>query len=306
MSGDKPPKLNLNMGYDFWKNQISSWKVTTDAVEEKWGNLIILHCLEDKLKEELYANTTEEERKAKTGHDTVMKYLDNKYTKKEGVKQYLAFDEFIEYRREQESILDFVEEFERKMNRLKATGCEISDAILAHSLVKNAGLTEEAKGMIKASSLDLSYKSVKDNMLKIYSKSFSSNSSSDYRPIKEECFYNSRGRGQNRFQGRNRNRGNYQSRGSYSGRNNYANRGSYNRSYDERQNGEQSYKSRKNPIDPKTGKPYLCFNCNADDHMLKFCPKPRDRKKTNTKYPTYYTEDDKETEEEVNINLMSL
>ena len=51
---DKPPKLNLElMTYDFWKKQISSWKITTDITDKKkWGHLLILHSVDQKIQEE--------------------------------------------------------------------------------------------------------------------------------------------------------------------------------------------------------------------------------------------------------------
>ena len=52
--------------------------------------------------------------------------------------QYLYFDEFIEFRGEDDSdILKYIEEFERKADKLKAVKCVIPDIILAHTLLKN-------------------------------------------------------------------------------------------------------------------------------------------------------------------------
>ena len=190
------------------------------------------------------------------------------------------------------SILDFIEEFERKITRLKAVNCDIPNAILAHTLVKNAGLSEEAKGIVKASATDLSYSAVKENMMKIYSKSFGKKRE-DLPTVKEECMYNNSGfRDNSGFRGRGNNR--YRSRGRG---NNY---------------GGGNYRPRyKNTIDQSTQKPKLCFNCGSDEHIVKFCNKPRvgdKRKRTN--YPTYYNEEGNKEEEEqeanVNINLMSL
>ena len=76
---------------------------------------------------------------------------------------------------------------------------------------------------------------------------------------------------------------------------------------------ERKRKSRgngyKNPIDPNTGRPFLCFNCEADDHMYRYCPKPKRQGlggRQRSSFPTYFTEDDNGNKHSVELNLMEL
>ena len=314
MGNEKPPVLNLEVeSYDAWKKKLNSWKVITDVASKKWGHIIIYNCCDSKLQEELY-NIDDTTLIADNGWEEVVKRLDAKFKVDDKLKQYLYFDDFIEFKREDDSdIIQYIEEFERKAEKLKAVQCVIPDTILAHTLVKNAGLSEEAKATIRATAADLTFTAVKKTMLKVYSKTFGTKSTShDYsdRPIKEECMYNNFGTGNNRGQykprGQNRNnRGRGPSRG-----------GTYN---DDKptysQNNRRDSNSYKNPTDHNTGKPMLCFNCDADTHMSRRCPFPRrDHKLGKRKrgysddqksFPTYYSENT-DADNTVEMNLVDL
>ena len=86
------------------------------------------------------------------------------------LKQYLYFDELIEYKRLDEPIQEYIDEFERRVRKLKAVNCELPDPVLAHIVIKNANLSEEAKATIKASATDFSYTQMKDSMWIVYSR----------------------------------------------------------------------------------------------------------------------------------------
>ena len=74
----------------------------------------------------------------------------------------MYFDDFIKFKREDNSdIIQYIEEFERKAEKLKAVQCVISDTTLAHTLVKNAELSEEAKATVRATAADLTFTAVK-------------------------------------------------------------------------------------------------------------------------------------------------
>lgn len=314
MGNDKPPVLNLQVeSYDAWKKKLNSWTVITDAPSKKWGHMIIYNCCDSKLQEELYA-IDEDALIKDDGWLEVVKRLDVKFKVDDKLKQYLYFDEFIEFRREDDSeILQYIEEFERKAEKLKSVQCVIPDTVLAHTLVKNAGLSEEAKATIRATATDLTFDNVKESMLKVYSKTFGTKSTShDYsdRPIKEECMYNNFGnsRGQYKPRGQNRsNRGRGLSRG-----------GTYNDdrpSYSQNNHNNDS-SGYKNPNDYNTGKPMRCFNCDADNHMSRRCPFPRKENKLGKRkrsyndhekksFPTYYSENP-DVDNTVEMNLVDL
>ena len=63
-----------------------------------------------------------------------------------------------------------------------------------------------------------------------------------------------------------------------------------------------------NAYNPETGRPYVCFNCNSEDHFARDCPEPPRKKKT---YPSFFSEGESSRanvnqEEEVHINLSEM
>ena len=298
---DKPPKLELAKGYDFWKQQLNSWELTTDYAKEKRAHLVILHSLDRNLQEEMYAKVTAANLVTPECLKHLTDALDNKYKVKDSLKQYLYFDELVDFRREEDvTIAEFTEEFERKIGKLPAAQCVLPDPVIAHTYVKNAGLSDTAKATLKASVSDMTFDNLKEAMLRIYTNNFGSNS--DSREIKQECMYTERGY-----------RGGYRSnRGRFRGQNKRYND---NRDQDNRDRRDNKDSMKKNPIDPATGKPFRCFNCDSEKHMARECPqnhthrRSRHRRRPST-YPTYYSEDNRDPQDEneahLNISLLSL
>lgn len=301
MSNLMPPKLDLtSTSYEFWRNQLKSWQALTDIKKEKWGHLLIYHSCDQKLQEELYASCAESALIEATGLELVLTELDKKYKVDDKLKQYLYFDELIEYKRLDEPIQEYIDEFERRVRKLKAVNCELPDPVLAHSVMKNANLSEEARATIKASATDFSYKQMKESMLRVYCKTFGAARTEQAMIKQEVCMYNSGNSGRGQTFRNKRGRGN--------GRQEQTDRQGYSDD-SKRRNRSNGYK---NPIDPKTGKPFLCFNCEADDHMSRYCPKPRRQeyqglgKRQRSSFPTYFTEDDNGNDQSVELNLMDL
>ena len=329
MTSEKPPKINID-NYEHWRLMMTSWEETTDIVNTKWAHLVILHCLDQKLQEEVYSNIPAATLKLDTGLTEVYKVLDKKYAVKDSIKQYIVFDNFVEFKKDEEtSMLNYTEEFERRVARLRNLKCELPDPVLAHTLVKNSGISDSEKSTLKATCPNLTYAEVKDAIVRIYSNTFGDNdagSNHDNQTKKEEDLYYTKNeyRDNSKYRSRGRGRGNYERR-SY-GRGNYG-RGSYGRGgsyYSQSKEPRERRDNGKNPIDPKTGKPYLCFNCDSDDHMLRECPHPDRRRRSSfgkgTRFreqPTYYTDTDDneesyyteskdENDQEIGINLLEL
>ena len=294
-----PPQLSIEKGYEFWKMQLNSWMNTTEIPKAKFAHMVILHSCNEKLQQELYSELNPDDLLTETGLKTVTDYLDRKYLKSDSLKQYIFFDEFVNFTRSDDcTILDFVEEFERKVSKLNAAKCPLPDAVLAHTLVKNVGLSDTAKATLKASCTDMTFEEVKKTLLRIYTNNFGS-SNQDSTEIKSEVLYNrndwSRG----------------YSRGSY-GEKNHWTRGSSRGSFGER----SSWEERKNQINPETGKPKVCFTCGAETHLARDCPQKKNNnfrgKNSNfrgkRKYPTYFAENDNDDSDqhEVNISFLNL
>ena len=62
--------------------------------------------------------------------------------------------------------------------------------MLAHSVIKNANLSEEAKATIEASVTDFSYTQMKESMWRVYSRTFGAARSEQSNIKQEVCMYN--------------------------------------------------------------------------------------------------------------------
>ena len=180
---------------------------------------------------------------------------------------------------------------------MKAVNCELPDPVLAHSVIKNANLSEEAKATIKVSATDFSYTQMKDSMLRVYSRTFGAARSEQFNIKQEVCMNNSgtSGRGQ-AFRKKRSRGGERPEQADWQGYGDERKRKSRGNGY-------------KNPIDPKTGRPFLCFNCEVDDHMSRYCPKPKRQglgRRQRSSVPSYFTEDDNRNEHSVELNLKDL
>ena len=112
---------------------------------------------------------------ADDGLQKVIEFLD-KELRKDAIDDVIEkWDEFDSCRKESEqSIEDFIAEYEIKSNRVNATGTCLSGEILAYMLIKRAGLSNLER-MLVFSRVDMTdknnlYKNVKLNMSNILGK----------------------------------------------------------------------------------------------------------------------------------------
>ncbi len=74
----------------------------------------------------------------------------------------------MKYKREpRTSIEDFIIAFRLKVNKVKASGTELSEGVLGYTLLNCANLSEEKHGIIKATCSELTYKVVKTQLVKV-------------------------------------------------------------------------------------------------------------------------------------------
>ena len=192
----------------------------------------------------------------------VLEKLDTIFKKSDMVTKFEALDNFETYRRPHNvSISEFVIEFDKRYNKTKTLGTNISDDLLSYRMIKSANLSEQDEKMVKAT-CKLTYVDVKSKLKSIFGDAGCSLSTkSDIK--KEEAFevhtYHSprgRGRGRNnrgRFRGRSR--GARGARGAATGRNSA---------------------QKKNPLD-KDGNVSVCAICRCEMHWARDCPYREER-----------------------------
>ena len=103
---------------------------------------------------------------------TIIKRLDHSYLKDSTVTKYKAFEAFEAFRRPAKmTILEILNEFEKRFYKTKSYDTTLSDDTLAYRLIKAANLSSQHEELIKATITDLKYDLVKDRLKKTFSDS---------------------------------------------------------------------------------------------------------------------------------------
>ena len=276
-----PPGLEKSSSYEQWEMSLKMWQLVTDLKLEQQGPAVFL-SLSGKAKDAVYDLGVENIKSAQ-GVDKILEVLGKIYKKDEVDTAYEAFESFINFRREENmNISQFINEFERRYNKAKPHGCELSKGILGYFLLNQANLSPENKKLVRATITKLDLEEVKTKLSKVFGSSEGTLQNLNDLNIKvedmnlaegcdeeEDIFY-----GQARY---GRGRGGY-SRGNYSSYQTGNYRGRNRNTYEQKPSNRgktNSWNQQK-----KTAKP-RCHICESVLHYASECP-----------HRTYYCEEE--------------
>ena len=162
-----PPSLEKSVSYDAWLKEISIWQTFTDIDAKKQGPAVFL-TLEGKARETVLELDVKEIN-CDSGVENIIKCLDKLYLKDKTQTAFETYEKFEKYRRPTEmTISDFINEFERLLNKTKQYGSNMSSDILAYRLLKAANLPEYHEQLTRATIPDLNYDIMKTQLKKIF------------------------------------------------------------------------------------------------------------------------------------------
>jgi len=167
---EKPPKFDCS--YGLWMLKLESWTHTTGIDKKKHGHLIILHSLSPSLQEEVYENVEKASLLLDDGGKKVTDFLDTKFKVADDIQMYRGFESFIEYKREEESMTEYLAKFEGKVAKLKTLGLVLPDPVLAYTVLKNSCLKTDALQTIRAAAENMKFGSLKASIERIYSSAY--------------------------------------------------------------------------------------------------------------------------------------
>ena len=256
MSNKIPPLLSKSNSYEDWVKKVNIWSRITSLNKVEQGGAILLTLEGDA--ENAVLELSEDEIVSEDGFTLVKGCLDKLFKKNETLQKFEALDHFETYRRPSDvCINDFIIEFDKRLNRTRKLGTQISDDLLAYRMIKNANLSEQDEKVVKATTT-LKYNDVKDKLKSIFGDVGTSTSGGLSDIKSEDVFENdtestlyTRGKFGNRGFSRGRGRGQLSKRGKTV---------SYKKS-----------KDGKNPLDPE-GNFTQCFTCKSIYHWTPQCP----------------------------------
>ena len=177
-SNKQPPLLSKCKSYQDYIKKINIWCKITSIPKKDQGGAILL-TLENEAEDKVL-ELDENDILCDQGVANIIKQLDKIYKKNETLEKFEALDSFETYRRQsEESINDFIIEFDKRLNRTKKLGTEMSNDLLAYRMIKSANLSEQDERLVKAT-CKLDYAEVKDKLKSMFGDAVSSKSSSDF------------------------------------------------------------------------------------------------------------------------------
>lgn len=163
-----PPLLSKSKSHDDWLILVEIWRKFTTLEPEKQGPAIVL-SLEGEAQDAVSELDTNQISRT-DGVAIIIDRLNKIYKKDELTQKYNALEAFETYKRKPTlSIRDFLTEFEKRYHKTKSYGTQISDDVLAYTLLKSANLSTRDEQLVKATITELKYDSVKSKLIKIFS-----------------------------------------------------------------------------------------------------------------------------------------
>ena len=180
-----PPEPSSCGNYQLWRKDIDVWAKLTETPSAKRGLALQYACRTNERLHEAIINIPSAEVECEEGLQNVLKVLDtyHKVDKKEiAIKSYKDF--LALKRKSNQTISEFILEFDAVANKTKTNGNTLSDDLMAYQLLQAVNISETDERIIKASTTELSYKNVQDSL----KRSFGDNTY-DTQNIKPEPVY---------------------------------------------------------------------------------------------------------------------
>ena len=168
MSGksvNAPPEL-VPEKYASWKKAMVIWELATNVPPEKRAPTVFL-SLNGKAQEAIL-ELDPAVLSAKDGMQKLYEKLDSLFKVDSAQAALAAYAEFEQYRRPGSmTISDFNIEFDRMVQRLMDHDIKLPEAVLAHRVLKSAGLSEENEKLIIATVADATYADMMKQVKKV-------------------------------------------------------------------------------------------------------------------------------------------
>jgi len=266
-----PPQFDPEKdNYEQFKKDIQIWELLTELDAKKKGPAVYL-SLQNKAREAV-RNISVAEVSADGGLQTIIDRLDEVYLADKNTRAYEAFQKFYKCKRESgETFEEFIIRFERLYGDLERYDMKLPEGIRAFFVLNAANLTAEMEKLARATTLNITYKDMKEQIKKICGTVSSSSHDDDHEhapPVKDEVLLGyaggrsgrggyKKGRG-----GRGRGRSNDQQRSSHDEWRSETSGSRDKKRTDEASNFVNQY-----------GIQMRCFGCDSTQHLLNDCPK---------------------------------
>ena len=260
-----PPTFKKEDDFEKWKRKLDIWRKFTNIEKTKQGPALLL-SLDDETQDHVL-ELPDSKIASDTGIEEILKILDSLYLKDKTQSHMEALDAWEDYRKDEDtSVKDFINEYDRRYNKIKAKGSSVSDDVLANKLLRAANLSAADRHLVKATvGQPFTYDKMKEQIKLVFQED-ESPGKEDVKVESDETYYT------NRFQAGQRRPFRGSGRGTYRPQGAYRPQGSTPRIEAQSSTGMRQNQLRgSNPID-QYGRISTCANCGSRNHWVNKCP----------------------------------
>ena len=141
---EPPAFISNKKSYATYKKDLMRWTTLTTLAQEKQANMVV-HFIpdDDPIKEKIDTQMEDDKLTSKDGIKNLLEFLAGIYKTDDMGDAYDSYVEFIKLRRKSGvSIKTFISEWENSYHKVKNSDCEMSDMVLAFSLLDTSDLSE--------------------------------------------------------------------------------------------------------------------------------------------------------------------
>ena len=140
-----PPKfIDDPAEYASYKRKLQRWTRVTKDEKEKQAE-VVLHYMENHpsgIEEKIETALGDEIVNKIDGMDKLIAYLDSIYEEDEMTNMWVKYKKFVRLKKpDDQTITEFIAEFEAAYKEAKQNGCEVSDTVLALNLLESSPLS---------------------------------------------------------------------------------------------------------------------------------------------------------------------
>ena len=170
MSVKSPPTFNKKRDeYSKWKKLYNVWEAITKVEKNSRGGLIVF-ALDEETRDEVLENISIDDLKAEEGAEKVITELDKLFKKDDSITAFEIYEDFENYTRPRNrSIADHCHEFNRRYQKVKASGTTLSEHVLAFRLLKSSNLSDAETRLIKATIPKMTHEEMAKQLKKAFS-----------------------------------------------------------------------------------------------------------------------------------------
>ena len=152
-----PPKFSAETPYENWVKELKLWSICSKVDKKEQGPAVAL-TLDGRAKAAVLEMEITD-LNADDGLAKLITKLDGLFLKDENQRIYVAYEEFETYSRPADMSIDnFISDFERLYNKIKAYKIELPDPVLAYRVLKSANLSQTKVELVRATLTAMTYK----------------------------------------------------------------------------------------------------------------------------------------------------